>query len=460
MPERFLHLGVEGGGRTRSALMRAVLDALPVLAAYVDREERYVFANRAYETWFQRPLDQIVGRKLAEVMPPANYAGNGPQLRRALTGEPVEYRRQTAYPSGLRDVHVRLIPDADEGGEVRGVFALVIDETERLRAEAVAAESERRLSSIAANLPSAMVYQVKADRAGNRRFTFVADTCETLNGVSAAAALADAGALYGLIHPDDIEAMAAAEHAAISAERPFDHVVRFRRPDGSVRWHRIVSASRLARDGSRVWDGVQIDVTDAKRAEARQQVLVNELNHRVKNTLATVQSLAVHTARSHPDPAEFADAFAGRLTALSRAQNLLTRESWRDVALDDVVVAVLEPYEGRARGEGPPLRLSAAAAVSFSLALHELATNAAKYGALSTPDGAVTVAWTVTDDQASLEWSEQGGPPAPEPAARGFGSRLIERTLSHDLDGRAEFRWSPAGLRVRLTAPLPALAPA
>lgn len=460
MPDRFLSFGAEPAGRSRRRLTRAVLDALPVLAGYLDREERYLFANRAYEAWFDRPLDQIVGRRISEVMPPAAYALNGPRLKRALAGEEVEYRQEAPYPSGMRHVHVRLIPDLTEAG-VRGVFALVIDETERLRAEAVAAESERRLAAIAANLPSAMVYQMTAEVDGTRRFTFVADTCEALNGVPAAEALADSGALYGLIHPDDLPGMIAAEADAIAADAPFDHTVRFRRPDGAIRWHRIVSASRLARDGSRVWDGVQIDVTDSKRAEARQQVLVNELNHRVKNTLATVQSLAAQTARVHADPAAFMTSFTGRLMALSRAQNLLTREDWRGASLGDVVGAALEPYGAeRIRADGASLLLSPEAAVSFSLALHELATNAAKYGALNAPGGQVAVTWSVDDGVATLRWTERGGPPAPEPAERGFGSRLIERTLSHDLDGRAEFLWSDEGLQVRLAAPLPALTPA
>lgn len=430
-----------------------MLDALPVLVSYLDRHERYRYANIAYESWFQRPLSEVIGRTAAEMMPPAVYALHAPNIERVLAGEEVEYVLDVPYPSRVKHVRVRLMPDAPSGA-VRGFFALIIDETEQTRAEAAALESEARLRSITGNLPSAMVYQMEVSPDGaTRRFLYVADTCERLNGVPAEAALADSGALYGLIHPEDLPGMIAAEAGAIASGKPFDHTVRFTRPDGRLFWARLISARRERRDGWAIWDGVQIDVTDQRRAAERQKLLVNELNHRVKNTLAAVQSLVTQTARSHTDPAAFADALNGRLRALSRAQDLLTRTEWSGASLEDVASLTLAPHGDSAGWEGSTVALPAAAAVSWSLVLHELATNAAKYGAFS-GDGQVALRWTTDDDRLTLEWRESGGPPVTAPAAQGFGTRLIDRTVRHELGGSAAFDFRPAGLVCRIETPL------
>jgi PAS domain S-box-containing protein len=196
------------------------------------------------------------------------------------------------------------------------------------------------------------------------------------------------------------------------------------------------------------------DVTDRIRAQQQQRLLLDELNHRVKNTLANVQSIAAQTLRTTPEPEAFRRAFEARLMALSATHNLLTASTWTGADLEDVLLIELQPHgNDHYRLSGPAVQLSAQEALTFGLVFHELATNAAKYGALSHPDGCVKVTWEVLPGprpRLSLEWRESGGPTVLPPSRRGFGSRLIERSVRTDLDGKAEVEFEPKGLVCRL----------
>lgn len=202
------------------------------------------------------------------------------------------------------------------------------------------------------------------------------------------------------------------------------------------------------------------EVTEVVLGQRRQKLLVDELNHRVKNTLATVQSIALQTLRSHPDQAAFAEAFQSRLLALSHTHDLLTRNHWEKADLAAILAHEAAPYGAdRLVLEGPPVSLGPRAALALGMAVHELATNAAKYGALSVASGVVTARWTLSgtadDQRLVLDWTESGGPPVAEPARKGFGGRLIELSIRHDLAGEVRTDYAPDGLRVRIEAPLP-----
>lgn len=200
------------------------------------------------------------------------------------------------------------------------------------------------------------------------------------------------------------------------------------------------------------------DVTETVLAAQRQRLMIDELNHRVKNTLATIQSIAMQTARSHEDPRTFAESFQARLMSLSHTHDLLTRSHWEGADLR----AVLE-HETSAHGAtrisltGPALALGPAAALSLGMIFHELATNAAKYGGLSTPDGRVFVDWTIANQARrvlTITWRETGGPPVAVPTRRGFGSRLIERNARHDLAGDAKLSYASDGFTAEISIPL------
>jgi two-component sensor histidine kinase len=203
---------------------------------------------------------------------------------------------------------------------------------------------------------------------------------------------------------------------------------------------------------------LQAEVEQRKQAQEQQQFLLRELNHRVKNTLATVQSLVTQTMIGSPSPATFAEALSGRLAALSKVHALLTDSSWQGATLADLVTAETSPYCSQELDnvtvQGEAVVLSPQAALTLSLTLHELATNAAKYGALSVPGGRIDVSWRRAGELLIISWAESGGPPVQPPSQRGFGSKLIERSVAHELEGGSRMEFLPAGLRCELKIPL------
>jgi two-component sensor histidine kinase/CHASE1-domain containing sensor protein len=199
----------------------------------------------------------------------------------------------------------------------------------------------------------------------------------------------------------------------------------------------------------------------ARRAvEQQRELLIAELNHRVKNTLATVQSIASQTLREGAGAEEIRASFESRLLALSQAHDLLTRDSWRGARLAELVQMELAPYgrPDQVRVHGDEVLLTPNTAVALAMALHELATNAAKYGSLSTADGSLSVSWETREQTGQpwlhLLWQEGGGPPVEPPTRRGFGTRLIETGLKRQLHGRVELEFAPQGVRCRIEVPL------
>jgi two-component sensor histidine kinase/PAS domain-containing protein len=200
------------------------------------------------------------------------------------------------------------------------------------------------------------------------------------------------------------------------------------------------------------------DITERKRAEEQQTTMVAELNHRVKNILAIVQSVAAQTVRSSGSLENFADAFTGRLKALAIAHDILTHTRWIGIGLSDLLHAMLAPYrsphETRVSIFGPAILLPSRAVVPLTMVLHEMVTNAAKYGALSRRRGNVEITWQVSDgfDQSvELIWQERGGPKVKAKASAGFGTKLIDHVISHDLDGKTRIDFDPGGVRWAMT---------
>jgi two-component sensor histidine kinase len=204
------------------------------------------------------------------------------------------------------------------------------------------------------------------------------------------------------------------------------------------------------------------DVTARVRAAEYQQLLLNELNHRVKNTLATVQSIVSQTLRNAPTPLEARALIEQRMIALSRAHDVLTREKWEGADLHAIVEQALAPFrdekQDRVHVRGPGVRLSPRMALDLAMALHELATNAVKYGALSDASGTISLTWTVDRQSApphlKLRWKERDGPPVEPPIRRGFGTRLIERSLAQDFGGEARIEFAPTGVVCTVDAPV------
>ena len=218
----------------------------------------------------------------------------------------------------------------------------------------------------------------------------------------------------------------------------------------------LVSQAAIAIDNARLYQAAQREIAERTRAEEHQRLLMNELNHRVKNTLATVQSMGAQTLRAGRSVAEAREAFVSRLMALSTAHNLLTAESWESADLEDVVrmgvAAFDEPQGARFTVRGPGVRLKAAHALGLAMALHELGSNAVKYGALSGDGGRVSIDWVLEPSgQLRFIWEEQGGPAVAPPVRRGFGSRLIQEGLARELNGEVTMDYPPSGLRCELS---------
>lgn len=262
--------------------------------------------------------------------------------------------------------------------------------------------------------------------------------------------------LYRGVHPDDREKTRQLMEASIRTDGRFEaEYRRIREDDGRTVWVRSSGIMTFDADGrpARVCGVVQ-DVGDHRAEEERRRALMAELDHRVKNVLAAVQALALQTAKRTTSLDSFLATFAGRLKSMASANELLTAARWRGAAIAHLAAAELGGIApGQTRWDGPELFLTPRAANALSLALHELATNAVKFGALSVESGRVEVRWSVIADGGfELFWTETGGPPVSQPTHKGFGSTLLNQVTGRELNGEAEVEYRRAGLRARLRA--------
>ncbi len=216
-----------------------------------------------------------------------------------------------------------------------------------------------------------------------------------------------------------------------------------------------LSITRTEQFEEPVFLGFLRDISDRRDAARRQELMVGELNHRVKNLLGVVAGIAHQTARASRSLDEFGPAFGGRLASLSKAHEILTAAVWEQAPLRALADELLGGY-AQVTIEGPPVALMPRQLLSVSMILHELLTNALKYGALSDPDGRIALDWRVDGDALSLRWIERGLSGVAAPAAKGFGTRMIALSVSHELHGRSDTEWRDAGLAFALTFPLEA----
>jgi PAS domain S-box-containing protein len=347
----------------------------------------------------------------------------------------------------------------DDAGHFRYGVRVVQDVTEAKRLDDQLRDSERQMRDLLESLPAA-VYTT--DAAG--RITFYNKAAVEMAGRTPEPGdeWCVTWRLYwpdGTPLPHDQCPMA----IALKENRPVRGVEAVaERPDGS-RVPFIPYPTPIRDAEGKVIGAINmlVDITERKQAENRQKTLVDELNHRVKNTLATVQSLAFQTARQSADVSEFIAAFETRLLALARAHDLLTKSHWQWAPLDslvqEIVAPVTENATERVKVTGPCVELDPRAALSFTMALNELLTNANKYGSLSSETGRLSIGWGLREENSrtmlELEWSEQNGPPVVSPERRGFGTRLLERCIVRDLDGRLNLAFEPEGVRCGMVVP-------
>lgn len=349
-----------------------------------------------------------------------------------------------------RVFRVRAVPTLAADGGICEWIGVHIDITEQKNAEEQLRESEARFRAMADAAP-APVWMTSA--AGG--IEFVNQAFADFAGLDRDALLGDVW--VGLIHPDDIPDVLAKRVAARSALLPYRFEARFRNDDGTYRWMLASAKPRIDSEGQfQGYLGMAMDLTDIKAAEARQRLLINELNHRVKNTLSSVQSIARQTLRPDETPPHVRERLVDRLLAMSAAHDILTRESWEGAAIGEIIRQGMRPFTDdrdleRIEIRGPGLRVGPSTALALSLAIHELGTNAVKYGALSTPAGRIVIAWDPAEGgRTVVRWTESGGPAVQPPSRKGFGSRLLDGGLASDLGGKPRLVFAETGVEAFL----------
>jgi PAS domain S-box-containing protein len=462
--------------RESEARFRHMADSAPAMIWMTDAEGELVFVNMHYEYLFGRSVQALAQGRWREVVHPDDLLGFQQTFQQAFAARtPFRHATRVIDRHGAtRWILCEGVARLDDHGRFLGYTGCNVDVTEAKAAELALREGEERL---------------RLALAAGRLGTWEIDLASGQHRLSARSSEIFAHAPLShegwtrSVHPDDRARIETALADLLAGEADYRTEFRIRpeaeAPHGNgARW---VSAQAIVqRDAGgrpRRVIGIHQEVTERKRAEEHLRLLVHELNHRVKNTLATVQSIAMQSLRGMKgSTAEAAKAaFEARLIALARVHDVLTRESWEGAELAEVVKDALAPLggpggpsdvsEGRPRfsAAGPAVRLPPRIALSIAMALHELATNAVKYGALSVPTGRVALSWSVAEGRLSLYWRESAGPPVVPPTRTGFGSRLIERSLARELDGTVSLGFPPEGVTCTIVAPLadpaPPLAP-
>jgi PAS domain S-box-containing protein len=441
--------------------LRATYEHASVGISEVDVNGRFLRVNEQYSEMTGYSREELLERTFADITQPEDRERDLERFRRHIAGEIGAYALEKRYIH--KDGHVVWIGLAasrvdDAQGRPLYSVRVVRDVTQRKLAEEALRESERRLRlAIEAGRMAAWEVDLATDTLRgspelNRLLGFPEDARPTM---------AELRACY---HPDDQARLRTMrENALARGERFLQSDFRYLCPDGSVRWLLLRAEIKLdADDKPASIVGVLLDITDRKRAEERKNLLINELNHRVRNTLATVQSIVSQALRTASSPQEARAAVESRLLALSRVHDVLTRESWEGAGLREIMVQAIAPFsatgERRIHIDGPDVWLQPRTALSLAMALQELLTNAIKYGALSNETGEVRITWTVSPTTSGrhlqLRWEEQGGPAVEAPSRRGLGSVLIERGLAQSLNGKVRVDFALGGVVCTLDAPL------
>ena len=475
-----------------------LFEALPGAHMVIDRTFSYVAVNRAYEAVLNTPRSSMIGRNLFEVFP--NDGESGELLR-------ASFRRvfETGLPDTVAYIPYDIPRPAEQGGGMEQRFWTAVHQplTDETGAVAYLIQNTTEVTEIvrlreAASLPfrSGATQLLERAREAEQQhrallaeseefrrlfqqapgffaivsgpdhvFTFANDAYLRLIGGRNVIGMPVASALPEVVEQGFVT-MLDSVYSSGKPEGGEAMLVRLqRKPDGAIEDMYLDFSYDAIRDSDGTVTGVFVqgmDRTEAVRTQQRQKLLLDELNHRVKNTLASVQSIASQTLRSARDLASGRADFESRIVALSKAHNLLSAREWASAPLGEIVNQELAIYDpAKVDAEGPDVTLSSKASIALALVIHELSTNAAKYGALSTPQGVVTVRWLTELEHGRLviDWSERGGPLVQPPERQGFGSRMIRSVVVGELGGEFSSAYETEGFSCRVIVPCDAIVP-
>ena len=468
---------------------------LPSPYMVLDRSLRFVAVNAAYEAVTMRKRDELIGQHVFDMFPDPGQNGRrlAASFQRVLeTGQPdtlayLPYAIPIPESEGgglawryWTCAHTAV---AGEDGKPEFLIQNTVDVTDIVRAEGGGTLPFGEIPEATALIQRVQEADALKERLAveaeefRRLFQQAPSMIAVLSGADHMITFAN-DALMAFVGPRQLVGHKLRDCLPDLAGQSFmewlDHVyrtgtpvsgngvpLRLERPDEAPVSHYVDFAFHpIFADGGGV-KGVFLQSMDRTRdveADHRQRVLLDELNHRVKNTLATVQSIANQTLKSSQSPAAAQASFEARIMALSHAHDLLSRSSWTGADLRTILTRELRPYGiDRAQLNGDPVRLAPRAAVALGMVAHELATNAAKFGALSNDAGHISANWRLSrgpeGDTLDLEWREAGGPTVEPPGKRGFGSRLIAMSMEGELGGKTDLRFDPEGLKCKISIP-------
>jgi len=450
----------ESALRESEERFRMLARSLPGFVWSADTEGNVSYINEGWSEYTGLPISEGLGFGWLSTVHPDDVA---PTMKIwgnvRLLGMPYDTEFRYRRHDGVYRWHlVRARPCRDPvSGELTTWFGTSTDIHEHKMAETALQESEQRLR---ATYEHAAIGIGELDAEG--RFIQVNEWLCALMGYERDELLRRR--CHDIVHPDDRPADLEQFHRLMAGEfETYSLEQRFINKSGEILWA-SVSASRVDDELGNPLYGIRVvrDISARKRAEETRTLLIHELNHRVKNTLSTVQSIISQSLRKAGAPPDAREDIESRLFALSRAHDVLTREGWEGAWLTEVVSEAIAPYRRdgaeRFRISGPDIRLNTAQALAMAMAFQELATNAVKYGSLSVETGVVAITWSAVPSahgrRLRLSWKESGGPPVEPPLRRGFGTRLIERGLASELAGDVRIDFAPDGVECVADVPL------
>ncbi|KQN77849.1 PAS domain-containing protein [Devosia sp. Leaf64] len=427
-----------------------------------------VFVNEAFARLTGYSREETLGRNCRFLQGPGTSLDDVAKVRQAVADlTPIEIDLLNYRKDGTLFWNRLLVSPVFDEGELTYFFASQLDVTRERTAgispvrDEIEANMEQRIADLTAS-EDRLQFTLKAGGLGTwtlelpQQRLVASPICKANFGRSAADTFTYED-LAASIHPDDVERWGETVQQALDTNGDLHVEYRAIWPDGSQHWIEIRAQTRYDSDGNpMLMSGVSIDITEAKEAEEYRTLMTQEMGHRIKNILATVQSVVSQSLRSDGNIEDIRTTVIERINALGRSQDILTGKRWDIAGIRDTVTRAIEPFNqsGRIHFFGADIEIGQNASGALTMALHELATNAVKYGALSNDNGRVRIEWAQTSHELVFTWTESGGPEVQSPKRSGFGSRMIERALASTIRGEATIDYRTPGIVFTMHAPV------